>query len=142
MARVYAGLREDLEMSGVECRLDLGPDLPQVKVDYKKMSYCLRSVINNALEATPRGGRMEMRTRREGDEVHILLSDNGAGMSPEILQAAGKPFFSTKEKGSGLGLPLCVRIIEEHGAKMEIQSDPDVGTRILVRLPIPAREGT
>ncbi len=142
VARVYAGLREDLEMSGVEFNLDFGQDLPLVKVDHKKMTYCLRSVINNALEATPRGGRMEMRTRREGDEVHILLSDTGAGMSPEILQAAGKPFFSTKEKGSGLGLPLCVRIIEEHGAKMEIQSDPDVGTRILVRLPIPAREGT
>ncbi|MEJ2699680.1 MAG: ATP-binding protein, partial [Desulfuromonadales bacterium] len=101
-----------------------------------------RSVINNALEATSRGGRLEIRTTREGDEVHLLLSDTGTGMSPEILQAAGNPFFSTKEKGSGLGLPLCVRILEEHGAKMEIRSDPGAGTQLLVRLPIPVQEGT
>jgi signal transduction histidine kinase len=140
VAGVYAGMREDLEMSGVEFNLDFSPDLPLLKVDHKKMTYCLRNVLNNALEATSRGGRMEVRTLRDGEEVHVILSDTGSGMSPETLQSVGKPFFSTKEKGSGLGLPLCVRILEEHGARMEIQSAEGAGTRILLRLPIPVQE--
>jgi signal transduction histidine kinase len=64
IATVYTGLHDDLELSGVVCRLDFAAGLPLVRIDYKKISYCLRSLIRNALEAMPRGGTMEIRTCR------------------------------------------------------------------------------
>lgn len=137
---VYAGMKEDLEISGVECKLNIEPILPLIKVDYKKIAYCIRSIIHNAMEAMPQGGKMEIRTAQAGDELHIIFSDNGPGMSPETVKAATSPFFSTKEKGSGLGLSLCIRILEGHGANLQIKSAEGAGTTFIMRLKIPRED--
>ena len=137
---VYASIQDDLKAAGVECRLDLDPQLPLVKIDYKKIVYCLRSIVNNMLEALGRGGRMEIRTTRIGDELHLILSDNGPGMAPELVRSVTAPFLSSKEQGSGLGLSLCARILETHGARFDIRSDPGVGTTFTIRLNIAKEE--
>jgi hypothetical protein len=137
---VYAGMKEDLEISGVECKLNIEPILPLIKVDYKKIAYCIRSIIHNSMEAMPQGGKMEIRTAQAGDELHIIFSDNGPGMSPETVKAATSPFFSTKEKGSGLGLSLCIRILEGHGANLQIKSAEGAGTTFIMRLKIPRED--
>ena len=139
-AGVYASLQEDLLAAGVECRLDLDPQLPLVKIDYKKISYCLRSIISNMLEALRNGGQMEIRTSRIGDELHLVLSDNGPGMAPELIRSVTAPFFSSKEQGSGLGLSLCARILETHGAGFDIHSEPGAGTSFTIRLNIAKEE--
>ncbi len=136
VTRVYSGVRDDLQLSKVSCRLDLAPGLPQAKVDYKKIGYCLRSILQNALEALPPGGEIALRTARQGDAIEVVVSDNGPGMSPETLKEATAPFFSTKESGSGLGLSLCARILEEHGTALEISSQEGVGTTFTMRLNI------
>jgi len=138
LTAVYAGLREDLELARVECLLRLDPGLPQVKVDYKKMSYCIRSILTNSLEAMPKGGRIEIRTERQGEYIHVALADNGPGMSPETIKEITTPFFSTKERGSGLGLSLCARILQGHGAEIDIRSAEGVGTTFTISLNIPA----
>lgn len=134
---VYAGLREDLEIARVECRLHLEPGLPHVRLDYKKMAYCIRSILTNSLEAMPEGGTIDLRTFRRGGEVHIVLADNGPGMSEETLKGVTSPFFSSKEKGSGLGLSLAARILEGHGAGFDIQSAVGMGTTFTIRLKAP-----
>lgn len=134
---VCAALRQDMEMNGVECRLELAPDLPQARIDYKQMSYCLRSLLNNALEAMPQGGRVEVRTALNDEQLLITLADNGPGMSPQTLQAVTSPFASTKEEGSGLGLPLCTRILQGFDAGLEIDSREGRGTVINIRLNLP-----
>lgn len=138
LSAVYASLREDLELSAVECRLRLDPGLPQVRIDYKKMMYCFRSILTNSLEAMPHGGRIEIRTERKGEELQVVFADTGPGMSPEMVKEVTAPFFSTKERGSGLGLSLCARILEGHGADFEIQSAEGHGTTFIIRLKIPA----
>lgn len=140
VATVYTGLRDDLELSGVECRLDFASGLPQVRIDYKKISYCLRSLIRNAIEAMPRGGTMEIRTRQREKELLIALADSGSGVAPETLRSVTLPFFTTKEDGSGLGLSLCARILEEHGARLDITSEEGAGTTITIILNIPTEE--
>jgi len=140
VAAVYASLQDDLKTAGVECRLDLDPLLPQVKVDYKKISYCLRSIIGNMLEALQSGGRIEIRTTRIGGDLHVVLSDNGPGMAPELIHSVTAPFFSSKEQGSGLGLSLCARILEAHGAGFDIRSEPGTGTTFTIRLTIAKEE--
>ena len=140
ISAVCTGLRQDLELNGVDCRLELAADLPPARIDYKQMSYCLRSLLNNALEAMPSGGRVVVRTARQDDALLITLVDNGPGMSPETLQAVTFPFASTKEKGSGLGLPLCRRILEGFGATLEIESRQGSGTVISIRMNLPKEE--
>ncbi len=134
---VYAGLHDDLEMAKVDCLLRLDPGLPQVRIDYKKMAYCIRSILTNSLEALPEGGRIEVRTERCGDRLQVVLADNGPGMSQEMIRQITTPFFSSKEKGSGLGLSLCARILEGHGADFEIQSAEGEGTMFIIRLKLP-----
>jgi hypothetical protein len=140
IAGVYAGLNEDLELGGIVCRLDFAAGLPLVRVDYKKISYCLRSLIRNAIEAMPAGGAMEIRTRRRENELLIILTDSGHGMTAETMHSVTLPFFTSRDDGSGLGLPLCARILDEHGARLDITSEEGVGTIITIILNIPTEE--
>ncbi len=133
---VYAGMQDDFKHTGISFELNLGSNLPPVRVDYKQLSYCLRSILNNALEAMPGGGAIEIATRRADDQLQIILRDNGAGMSPETLRSITAPFFSTKDQGSGLGLSLCARILEGHGAELEVESREGAGTTFTIRLKI------
>lgn len=137
IAGVYAGLNEDLELGGIECRLDFAAGLPLVRVDYKKISYCLRSLIRNAIEAMSPGGAMEIRTCRRENELLIVLADSGHGMTAETMHSVTLPFFTSRDDGSGLGLPLCARILDEHGARLDITSEEGVGTIITIILNIP-----
>jgi signal transduction histidine kinase len=135
---VYAGLRDDFEMSGVTCRLQLEPGLPHVRLDYKKMAYCLRSILTNSLEVmNGKEGVIEVSTLRRNSEIHIVLADNGPGMPEETLKEITSPFFSSKERGSGLGLSLAARILEGHDAALDVASVMDKGTTFTIRLKVP-----
>ncbi|BCR06415.1 histidine kinase [Desulfuromonas versatilis] len=133
---VYAGMQEDFKLARVTFQLDLEPNLPLVHIDYKQMAYCLRSILNNALEAMPGGGLLEIATRRVDDQLHLTLKDSGSGMSAETLRSITAPFFSTKDQGSGLGLSLCARILEGHGAELGVESREGAGTTFTIRLKI------
>lgn len=138
---LYTSLADDLRLHDISGRLQLDPALPLVRIDFKKLSYCLRSIVSNALEAMPEGGSLSLTTRRQDNEAWILIADSGPGMDSETLQTATTPFFSTKEQGTGLGLSLCARILEGHGARLEIASELGVGTTFTIRLKL-TQEGT
>jgi signal transduction histidine kinase len=140
IASVYAALREDLELAGITCHLDFDPQLPHVKVDYKTISYCLRSIINNAIEAMPRGGELRIRTSRSGQSLLITLADCGTGMKAEAIRAITTPFESSPEKGTNLGLSLCARILQGQGADFDIRSTEGQGTTFTIKLHIPMEE--
>jgi signal transduction histidine kinase len=138
---LFSSLSDDLRLHGIDGRLQLDPGLPLLRIDYKKLSYCLRSIVSNALEAMPSGGCLSLSSRRQGDDALLQIADSGPGMDPETLQAATTPFFSTKDQGTGLGLSLCARILEGHGARLEIASELGVGTTFTIRLKL-IPEGT
>jgi signal transduction histidine kinase len=140
IASVYAALREDLELAGITCHLDFDPQLPHVKVDYKTISYCLRSIINNAIEAMPRGGELRIRTSRSGQSLLITLADCGTGMKAEAIRAITTPFESSPEKGTNLGLSLCARILQGQGADFDIRSTEGQGTIFTIKLHISMEE--
>jgi PAS domain S-box-containing protein len=97
---------------------------------------CL-NLVTNAADAMPDGGHIGIQIQSSNDIVEIRVIDDGLGMDRDVLKKAFEPFFTTKErgKGTGLGLPICQRIVEEHGGKIEIQSKPRHGTTVVVRLP-------
>jgi PAS domain S-box-containing protein len=96
----------------------------------------LASLVFNAVDTLPSGGRIELIARPDAAETVIAVSDTGVGMSTDLRQRAFEPFFSTKqERGTGLGLPTVVRIVEQHGGRVEIDSVLGSGTTVRLLLP-------
>ncbi len=110
-------------------------DLPPVKIDRQYFRAALLNLLINALQAMPQGGRLEVRTRRDGPAVAVDLIDTGQGMDSQTLARIFEPFFSTKPGGTGLGLPTARKIIEALGGTISVQSEPGRGTQFTIRLP-------
>ena len=117
----------------VELRLQEGV---KVWVDGTKLTRVVDNLINNAVEAMPRGGRLTLESRVEDDEYVIAVGDDGEGISEDDLSLIFRPFFSTKETGMGLGLTYCKEVVEAHGGSIEVASEKGVGTVATVRLPL------
>ncbi len=92
-------------------------------------------ILRNAIEACHRGDRITIETAQKGGYVYVIIKDTGPGIPPEIMPHIFKPFYSTKGKRTGLGLPYVKQIIEEHRGKIEIQSQPGQGTKVTIALP-------
>jgi signal transduction histidine kinase len=93
----------------------------------------------NALDATPSGGRVEIHTRREGeDDVSLTVADSGVGIPAENIGKIFSPFFTTKPvgQGTGLGLAICHGIVSSHGGEIKVESEVDKGTRLSLVLPV------
>jgi two-component system NtrC family sensor kinase len=96
------------------------------------------NIITNAVQAMEGGnGTITLTTRSEGAGVAVDVADNGKGIPEDVLPKIFDPFFSTKEvgKGTGLGLSVSYKIVEQHGGRIEVQSQPGEGTRFTVWFP-------
>ena len=124
---------------GVDLELDLaGPETGWV--DGFQLKQAVLNLVLNALQATPPGGRVVVRTAGDRRRLLVAVADDGEGMSAETREKAFTPFFTTREEGTGLGLPLVRRIVEQHGGHVEIASTPGAGTTVTLAFPA-AREG-
>ena len=125
-----------------------GDHLPAVRLDPGQIEQVIVNLLINALDALPDGGRVVLATALEPASVPagpsmvtLTVMDNGIGVAPNDRPNIFDPFFSTKDNGTGLGLPLSLGIVENHGGTMDVQSHPGQGTVVTVRLPL-AAEGT
>ena len=117
---------------------EIEANLPPLMLDRQRIHEALWNLVNNGLQAMPEGGRLRLTAQRfEGKEVLIQIVDTGEGIPRENLGKIFDYYFTTKEKGMGLGLPLANKIIQEHGGAIEVKSEVGKGTRFLVHLPIP-----
>ena len=114
----------------------LADHLPDVQGDSLAVGQVLRSVLANALDAVPEGGRIVVRASSDlnGGGVTLTVEDNGPGMTAEQSERVGKPFFTTKPHGMGLGLALARRVIERAGGSFRIDSEPGRGTTVSIML--------
>jgi signal transduction histidine kinase len=115
--------------------------LPPVDHDAAQMQQVLLNLLLNsiqAIDASPAAAAGLIRVQLEvrGDSVQVTVSDNGRGISPEHLANIFRPFYTTKGQGTGLGLSLAKRIVEDHGGRIEVLSEPGAGTKIVVLLPV------
>jgi signal transduction histidine kinase len=110
--------------------------LPEVVADESQLRQALLNLVRNAKEAMAGGGRLqiEVGSAAEG-QVRLTLADTGPGIAPENLGQIFEPFFSTKAKGTGLGLALVQQIVSEHGGRIEVDCPPGGGTRFTIVLP-------
>ena len=101
-----------------------------------KLGQVLLNLLKNALHSMPEGGSLSIREDGSGKNVTIAVSDSGHGIPPEDMNRIFEPFFTTKARGTGLGLALCKKIIEEHEGKIRVESMPGKGTTVFVTFPV------
>jgi two-component system, NtrC family, sensor kinase len=120
----------------LSCSVRTEPGLPPVYADPHQLEQLLINLIMNARDAMPNGGELQLKGRRDGEDVLIEVIDNGDGMPPEHLPLVFDPFFTTKEpgKGTGLGLAIAARIAESCGGRIMVESELGKGSRFVVRI--------
>ena len=113
--------------------------LPSVLLDKEMLRAALVNLVKNAIEAMPDGGTLTVITRITSNGVALDLIDTGIGMDENTALHMFEAFYSTKEGGSGLGLPTARKIIEAHGGRISVQSDVARGTKFTLEFPTPRR---
>jgi signal transduction histidine kinase len=111
------------------------PDGGTVEMDRARIKQALLNLVDNALAATPADGCVTLRATRDERGLMLVVEDTGKGMDPDTLARAWTPFFTTKEKGSGLGLALVRKLAREHGGDAEVTSMPGQGTTASLLIP-------
>ncbi|HRZ86541.1 MAG TPA: ATP-binding protein [bacterium] len=109
-------------------------------VDAVLIGRVFYNLITNALQAMTGGGALSISTASAGAMVSVAFKDSGCGISPENLHKIFEPLFSTKAKGTGLGLTICKSIIERHGGRLDVESIVNIGTTFTVTLPVIPKE--
>jgi len=113
-------------------------EIPDLRLDEKEICQLILNLVRNGLEAMPPGGVLIIKTFVEDKEVVMAVEDQGMGIAPDLLEKIGTPFFTTKEKGTGLGLAVCYSIAERHKARISIQTSSS-GTTFTIRFKVEDR---
>ncbi len=129
-------LKPILKEKNVSLSLDIPDDELYIEADYNRLNQVLINMIKNSIEAIKKKGFIEIKTKREKNNVIIIIQDNGEGISKANLKKMNEPFFTTKSKGTGLGVFLSKEIIKAHKGKMNYFSKIGKGTKVKITLPL------
>lgn len=108
----------------------------EVYVDQLKMKRVFINLFQNAIDAMPDGGRIDIESKKLGMDLEVAVIDTGSGIPEEIMDKIWTPLFTTKEKGMGFGLAICKKIVEAHGGSITVESDVGTGTKFKLTLPL------
>jgi signal transduction histidine kinase len=126
------------EEAGVALMVKGDADL-QLDADAPKIRQALLNLVLNAIQASPRGSTVALTVASDCEGAKITVHDDGVGMTPEVVERIRKPYFTTKEGGTGLGVAVARGIVEQHGGRMDIKSASGKGTTITIVLPTKAK---
>jgi signal transduction histidine kinase len=118
--------------------LELDPKGPEVYADARDLENAFENLVLNAFQAISEEGTIEVRTRYSGEDVLISIHDDGSGMDAAVRDKIFEPFFTTKARGTGLGLPLVRRAVENYGGEIHVNSAPGEGTTFVFSIPTKA----
>ncbi|WP_158289585.1 two-component system sensor histidine kinase NtrB [Paenibacillus flagellatus] len=126
----------EANMRRIGIRLLLDSDVPPLLLNDKEIKQLILNLTRNAVEAMDDGGVLTVETRFDGEagEARMIVSDTGPGIPPQTLERLFEPFFTTKERGTGLGLTVCLSIVDNHGGRIDIRSEEGKGTDFIVTL--------
>jgi signal transduction histidine kinase len=123
------------EPNNVAIYKNYDPEIPPFPFDAELMERVIYNLVVNAAQASPAGGAVTVKTRAAGGTVEIAVIDRGQGIDPKNLGSIFNPFFTTKATGVGLGLAIVSKIVDEHGGKIAVESEPGRGSVFRVLLP-------
>jgi nitrogen fixation/metabolism regulation signal transduction histidine kinase len=124
------------ESAAVRIRTELGSTLPPVQGDPTQIRQVIHNMLQNAQDALAAqdDGEIAVITRRDGERALLLFRDNGPGFPPEVLARAFEPYFTTKSRGTGLGLAMVKKIVDEHGGEVRLSNREGGGAEVRIRL--------
>lgn len=137
--RVLCLFEPQANEQGIEIIRYLDADLPLIMMDEQTLEAAMVNLVKNAIEAMPTGGQLTVRTRLTRKGVALDLIDTGMGMDQTTAMHMFEAFYSTKDGGSGLGLPTARKGIEAHGGRIDVQSSVGRGTKFTLEFPTPTR---
>jgi signal transduction histidine kinase len=123
------------EESEVILSVDVPTDPVNIEIDSFNLQRAIINLINNAIEASPKGQHVIIRTETEKNHVGVRVEDFGSGMDRETLENIFVPFYSKKNRGSGLGMAIVKKIVDGHDGKIQVKSQPGLGTEVMIELP-------
>jgi two-component system sensor histidine kinase HydH len=129
-------MKEEAKNRSINLVEQLDPQLPTLTADPNQMKQVVLNLVKNAFEAMESGGRVVLASGADGNQVWFSVEDTGNGMPPEVLEKVFNPFFTTKKKGTGLGLAVINKIVADHHGTVSVESLPEKGTTFRIRLPI------
>ncbi len=143
---VLGMFREELAESGIVKEVDLSKEVPEIAVDPDQIRQVIWNLLSNAVQAMGEGGKLMLVTRPaskdEGDGVVFLVGDTGGGIPHDVVHNIFNPFFTTKAKGTGLGLPIVHSIVQNHGGAIQLDNREGVGVTFSIFLPrVPKEKG-
>lgn len=133
LTNLFPLLLADAYSLGKKCVFEPG-EIADMDIDTNEITQMILNFARNGIEAMPLNGCLTISTFMDGKDIVLSIRDEGTGIDTEDISKLGTPFFTTKESGTGLGLPLCYSIAERHKAKIDVKSGPE-GTTFLVRFP-------
>ena len=133
-------LRPEIENRGVTLKIKLARQLTPTPIDATQLQQVLVNLVKNAMHAMTSGGMLTLQTGESSDEVWVSVADTGGGIPQEQLNRIFEPFYTTKKKGSGLGLMIVQRIVRAHGGRIELESRVGRGTTFRIWLPLHERK--
>ncbi|MFP7297167.1 ATP-binding protein [Neobacillus niacini] len=123
-------------LNNVQIFVEFESDLPKISCEENQLKQVLLNLLKNSIEAMPNGGNIDVKVKvRDEGKISIQIIDQGIGIPKERIPTLGEPFYTTKEKGTGLGLMTCYKIIESHNGELTIDSEVNKGTTIEISLP-------
>jgi signal transduction histidine kinase len=139
IAEVLTVYEDELRHRGIRIEQDLGDRLPELEMDPQQMKQAVINLVTNAMEAMEKGGVLTVRTYPLADsrETALEVGDTGAGVSPEAMHNLFNPYYTTKVRGTGLGLPITHRIIKTLKGSIKFRNKEAEGALFTVRLPWP-----
>jgi signal transduction histidine kinase len=128
--------QEEANAQGITLSLEIGSDLHSLWMDDEKLTQAFINIMKNGMQAMENGGTLRIEARSLKDDIEVVFSDSGSGIPEDQMDKVFNYYYTTKEKGVGLGLPIAHRIIEAHGGQLKIESKVGVGTKVTVLLPV------
>jgi signal transduction histidine kinase len=135
LKNLAALFNEEASSLGITLQAKILSDLPPIKMDSERLTQAFINIMKNGMQAMGKGGTLGIETKSSKEGVEVIISDSGSGIPADQMEKIFNYYYTTNEKGVGLGLPIAHRIIEAHGGQLKIESRAGSGTKVIVRLP-------
>ncbi len=136
VGQVFTLMKAQANIDNIELTYEEADQPVIILANDTQMKQVLINLIKNSIEAVTKRGKISIDLRIEGKEAALTVTDNGIGIEQERLERIGELFYSTKEKGTGIGLAVCHKIIHRHHGKITFESEKNKGTTVTIRIPL------
>ncbi len=140
LKEVLTLMKHDVESRRIGVAIHCPEKIPQIRLDRDQIKQAFFNVIKNAMQAMKDGGNLDIGISADRQFLRVAFKDDGAGIKPEDFAHIFEAYYTTRDKGSGLGLMIVQRIVQDHGGQISIKTEPGEGTEFVILLPLVERQ--